>query len=257
MKWRIVVAVLASLAVPALAADAPTTRKTEKPVQFVPAAPSATPVQSEIAPSPTLGAPPPPGAVVLFDGKNLDAWAKKAGKDWLKEDGPAQWKLVEGGAMEVVPGTDCIITHQKFGDCHLHLEFRTLGTPTNSGVFFQDRYELNINETYGRTDGTPNGGWDNCTDKVMPRVRASRPPLEWQTFDVDFKAPRFDSSGKKIANARGTVLLNGIKIYDNQELDAPHGAAGRLGEAPTGPLMLQEHGMPLQFRNIWLVEVKN
>ena len=100
------------------------------------------------APSPTLGAAPPPGAVVLFDGKNLDAWAKKAGKEWLKEDGPAKWKLVEGDAMEVVPSSDCIITHQKFGDCHLHLEFRTLVSPTNSGVFFQDRYEVNINESY-------------------------------------------------------------------------------------------------------------
>src|SRR3954470_21630199 len=114
--------------------------------------------------SPTLGASPPQDAIVLFDGKNLDAWAKKAGKDWLKEDGPAKWKLVEGDAVEVVPGTDCIITHQKFGDCHLHLEFRTVTSPTNSGVFLQDRYEVNINESYGKTEGSGNGGLDNCTD---------------------------------------------------------------------------------------------
>src|SRR5437879_3963915 len=110
-------------------ASAQATRKSEKPVNFVPAKPQAVP--SDIKLSPTLGAAPPAGAVILFDGKNLDAWAKKAGKDWLKEDGPAQWKLVENGAVEVVPGSDCIITHQKFGDCHLHVEFRTLGTPTN------------------------------------------------------------------------------------------------------------------------------
>ena len=102
--------------------------------------------------SPTMGAKPPKNAIVLFDGSNLDAWAKKNGKDWLAEDGPAKWKLVEGGAVEVVPGADCLITHQKFGDCHLHAEFRTLGTPSNSGIFFQDRYELNINETYGQVD---------------------------------------------------------------------------------------------------------
>lgn len=207
--------------------------------------------------SPTLGASPPPGAVVLFDGHNLDAWAKKAGKEWLKEDGPAKWKIVDGGAMEVVPGSDCIITHQKFGDSHVHVEFRTLGYPTNSGVFLEDRYEANINETYGRYNQSPNAGFDNCTDGVKPRVPPSYPPLEWQTFDIDFRAPRFDAAGKKTENAKATVLFNGVKIYDNQELDLPHGAAARLGEAPTGPLMLQEHGMPLQFRNIWVVEKKD
>jgi hypothetical protein len=204
--------------------------------------------------SPTMGAKPPAGAVVLFDGKNLDAWAKKSGKDWLTEDGPAKWKLLDGGVMEVVPETDCLITHKKFGDCKVHVEFRTLGLPSNSGVFLEDRYELNINETYGRQDGTPNGGFDNCTDKAEPKVRPCFPPLAWQTFDIDFKAPRFDASGKKTSPATATVLFNGVKIYDHQELQLPHGAASRLGEAPTGPLMLQEHGMPVQFRNIWLVE---
>ncbi len=220
--------------------------------RFVPAKPGAQLVTPE---PPTLGAKPPAGAVVLFDGKNLDAWAKKAGKDWLKEDGPAKWKLVDGDAMEVVPASDCLISHQKFGDIHLHAEFRTLGAPTNSGIYFQNRYEVNINETFGLTAGTPNGGFDNCTPKgTGPGARASRAPLEWQTLDVDFTAPRFDVAGKKTAKPRATVRLNGVEIYHEQELDPPTGAAGRLGEAPTGPLMLQEHGMPVQFRNIWLVE---
>lgn len=224
----------------------------EKTVHFVPAAPGAHPATS--AP-PTLGAPPPAGAVVLFDGRNLDAWAKKAGKEWLKEDGPARWKLVAGGAVEVVPGTDCLLSRRRFGDCHLHLEFRTLGAPTNSGVYLQTRYEVNINETYGRTDGTPCGGLDNCTPKSAAlKTRASRPPLAWQTLDIDFRAPRFDAAGNKTAAARATVVLNGVTLYRDQELSPPTGAAGRLGEAPTGPLMLQEHGMPVQFRNIWLVE---
>src|SRR5258708_6997064 len=206
-------------------------------------------------PSPTLNAKPPKGAVILFDGSNLDAWAKKKGKDWLVEDGPAKWKILGGGILEVVPNSDCIITHQKFGDCKVHVEFRTLGAPSNSGVFLETRYEANINETYGRRDGTPNAGFDNCTPKsATPKIRASRPPLEWQTFDIDFRAPRFDAAGKKTQDARATVLFNGVKIYDQMELNVPTGAANRLGEAPTGPLMLQEHGMPVQFRNIWLVE---
>ena len=223
--------------------------------RFVLAKPGATPATPEPA---TLGAKPPAGAIVLFDGKNFDAWAKKAGKDWLKEDGPSKWKLVpfdglragEGGAMEVIPATDCLISHAKFGDIRLHAEFRTLGA-----IYFQTRYEVNINETFGATTGTANGGLDNCTPKgTAPRVRASRPPLVWQTLDVDFTAPRFDAAGTKTAKARATVLLNGVEIYHEQELDLPTGAAGRLGEAATGPLMLQEHGMPVQFRNIWVVE---
>jgi hypothetical protein len=200
---------------------------------------------------PTLGARPPVGAVVLFDGSSMDAFANKKGKDWLVEDGPAPWKMVDG-ALEVVPGTGGgIISHQKFGDCHVHAEFRTLGAPTNSGIYLQTRYEVNINETYGSLDGTPNGGLDNCTD-VKPRVRASRPPLVWQTLDIDFMAPRFDAAGKKTASARATVFLNGVTLYDQQELNPPKGAAGRLGEAATGPIMLQEHGMAVQFRNIWI-----
>lgn len=204
---------------------------------------------------PSLGAKPPPGAIVLFDGSNLEAWANKKGKEWLVEDGPAPWKIVSGGILEVVPGTGGgIITRRKFGDCHLHVEFRTLGAPSNSGVFLQTRYEININETYGKLDGTPNGGFDNCTSSAEPKIRACLPPLAWQTFDIDFIASRFDATGRKAAPAQATVLFNGVKIYDHQSLDKPHGAAGRLGEAATGPLMLQEHGMPVQFRNIWVVE---
>ena len=204
--------------------------------------------------SPTEGAKPPAGAIVLFDGSNLDAWAKKNGKDWMAEDGPAKWKILPDGVLEVVPETDCIITHKKFGDCHVHVEFRTLGKPSNSGVFLQNRYEANINETYANVTASPNAGFDNCTDNAKPKVRPCFPPLAWQTFDIDFTAPKFDAAGNKTASARATVLFNGVKVYDNQELDVPHGAASRLGEAATGPLMLQEHGMPVQFRNIWLVE---
>ena len=206
--------------------------------------------------SPTEGAKPPAGAVILFDGKNLDAWAKKSGKDWLTEDGPAKWKLVDGGAMEVVPDTDCLITHKKFRDCHLHvgLSHARIAEQQRRISAGPLRGEHQWKRPTAAWIGTSNGGFDNCTDKVEPRIRPCFPPLAWQTFDIDFTAPKFDAAGKKAADARATVLFNGVKIYDHQKLDLPHGAAARLGEAATGPLMLQEHGMPVQFRNIWLVE---
>ena len=204
--------------------------------------------------SATLGQAPPEGATVLFDGSNLDAWAKKDGADWLKQAGAAPWTLVDG-AVEVVPGSDGIITKQSFGDMHLHLEYRTQGSPTNSGILLEARYESNINETYGSYNKSPGGGFDNCTPATAKlQQRAARPPLAWQTLDIDFVAPRFDATNKKTASAKATVELNGVRIYDQMQLDPPTGAAQRLGEAATGPLMLQEHGMKLQFRNIWLTQ---
>jgi hypothetical protein len=203
--------------------------------------------------SPTMGAKPPKGAIVLFDGTNMDSWAKMAEKEWLKEDGPSQWHLVPGGAMESVPHAGNLISHKWFGDAKIHVEFRNLGGPTNSGVYTQDRYESNINEMYGRLDGNPNGQYDNSCP-VKPGIRASRPPLEWQTFDIDFRAPRFDAAGNRTAPARVTMLLNGTVLYKDQDLGPVILNAARLGEAPTGPIQLQEHGMPVQFRNIWVLE---
>jgi hypothetical protein len=204
---------------------------------------------------PMLGAKAPAGAVVLFDGSNMNAWAKMKEKDWLTEDGPSQWHLVPMNALEVVPRTGSLISHEAFGDAKIHVEFRTLGGPTNSGVYIQDRYEANINEVYGRLDGNPCAGFDNCTPAdAKPGIRASRPPLEWQTLDIDFHAPKFDEGGKRTAAPRVTMQFNGTTIYKDRELGPVTLNAARLGEAATGPIQLQEHGMPTQFRNIWVVE---
>jgi hypothetical protein len=204
---------------------------------------------------PTLGAKPPPGAMVLFDGTNLDAWARRDVKNWLKEDGAPRWDLLQGGVMEIVPNSGYLITHRSLKAYRLHLEFRTLGGPTNSGVYLETRYEANINEMYGRLDGNACTQFDNCTDKSSnPGIRCSRPPLEWQTMDIDFHPPAFDAAGHKTASARATVLFNGTPYYQDQPIGPPKLNAARLGEAPAGPLMLQEHGMPVQFRNIWVVE---
>ena len=104
--------------------------------------------------SPTLGAKPPAGATVFLDGSNLDAWAKKNGKDWLVENGPVPWKLLPDGTLEIVPTTESIITHKKFGDCHLHaLNFRTIGYPAARAPSSWRRVtRININETYGHID---------------------------------------------------------------------------------------------------------
>lgn len=204
---------------------------------------------------PSLGEKPPAGAIVLFDGTNMDAWAKKQDKEWLKEDGPSRWHLFAGGFMEVVPHADCLIRDKWFGDCKIHVEFRNVGGPTNCGVYIQDRYEANINEMYGRIDGNPCAGFDNCTpSSAKAGIRCSRPPLEWQTLDIDFRAPRFDASGNKTASPCATLLFNGTLLYDDRELGPVTLNAARLGEAPTVPIQLQEHGMPVQFRNIWVVD---
>jgi hypothetical protein len=206
---------------------------------------------------PSLGAKPPTGALALFDGASMSAWARMKEKDWLTEDGPARWSLIQGGVLEVVPYAGCLISHRQFGDCKIHVEFRNLGGPTNSGVYIQDRYESNINEMYGRLDGNPCAGFDNCTPPdAKPGIRCSRPPLEWQTLDIDFRAPRFDASGARGAAPRATVRFNGTLLYNDRELGPVILNAARLGEAPLGPIQLQEHGMPVQFRNIWVVETK-
>ena len=198
---------------------------------------------------PSLGAEPPEEAVVLFDGTGLEAWIHRDGQ-------PAGWKLREDGSMEVTRGN--ILTRRSFGDVRIHLEFRTPLMPEargqargNSGVYVQGRYEVQVLDSFGLEP--MDNGCGGVYRIAAPRVNASLPPLQWQTYEIIFRAPRFDSSGGKTANARITVRHNGQVIHLNRELPrlTPGGVSNEEGER--GPLLLQDHRDPVQYRNIWVL----
>ncbi|WP_148233527.1 family 16 glycoside hydrolase [Pseudopedobacter saltans] len=204
--------------------------------------------------SPTMGEKAPKGAVVLFNGKDLNAWSKAGEKEWIDGSGPADnWKILPEGILEAVPGAHSIMTKQKFGDIKLHLEFRLLGQVTNGGVYLMSRYEVNIKDAFGQP--APIAMGNISKPATNPSVNVAFPPFQWQTLDIDFQAPRFDATGtKKTANAKITVVHNGVTIYKDLELEEVKGSTGKLGEAGVGPVYLQEHGTAYQFRNIWLVD---
>jgi hypothetical protein len=195
----------------------------------------------------TLGDPPPPGAVVLFDGKSLDGWVKTDGKT------PAPWP-VEDGIMTVGKGKGSIMTQRKLGDMQLHLEFNVPYMPQargqargNSGVYLAGAYELQILDSYGLKPKSNDCG--AIYGQVAPSVNACKPPLQWQTYVVTFHKAEV-ADGKPVKKAWVTVVQNGIRIIDNAEISLSPGGTGTK-EGEDGPLMLQDHGNDVQFRNIW------
>jgi hypothetical protein len=190
--------------------------------------------------SPTLGQRPPENAVVLFDGTTADNF----------DNG----ELVEG---DLLGATNCA-SKKKLGDHRLHIEFRTPFMPKargqgrgNSGVYLQGRYECQVLDSFG-LEGKNNecGGIYSISE---PIVNMCLPPLSWQTYDIDFTAARYDADGKKTKNARATIKHNGVVIHDDLELT--HGTPGRHPEGPEpDAIFLQNHGNPVVFRNIWVVE---
>ena len=216
-------------------------------------------------PSPRLGAKPPAGAIVLFDGKNLDQWEAAVADDgvWvhrLSVPVERQWKLVNG-AMEVTPRGGSLITKRKFNDVKLHLEFRTPFMPEargqrrgNSGVFLQGRYEVQVLDSYGLKPAHDECGGIYSIEP--PILNMCAPPMQWQSYDITFRAPRFDSTGKNTQDARSIVFLNGVKVQDNTKVPKPAPAALNRNVTEPAGIMLQNHGNPAQFRNIWLVELR-
>jgi hypothetical protein len=196
---------------------------------------------------------PPSDAIVLFDGTDTNRWVGRDGAE-------VQWK-VENGYMEVVPRTGSITTKDQFGDCHLHIEWASPAVVKgssqgrgNSGVFLMGKYEIQVLDSYDNityADGH-NGA---IYGQYPPLVNVCRGPGEWQTYDIFFVAPRFEGD-ELVSPAYITVVHNGVLIHHHQEIQGPTGhktvASYDSPHGPTGPIMLQDHGDLVRFRNIWV-----
>ncbi len=203
--------------------------------------------------TPGKGTLPPSDAIVLFDGKNTQAWETEKGE-------VIGWKVADG-AMTVVKGTGGIHTKQAFADCQLHVEWKSPTPPVgegqgrgNSGIFLMSTYELQVLDSYeSRTYS--NGQAASIYKQYIPLVNACLAPGEWQVYDIIFTAPRFGESGRMVVPASVTVLHNGILVQNHVNLLGPTEYIGlplyKAGEAKM-PIMLQDHGDPVSYRNIWI-----
>jgi hypothetical protein len=199
---------------------------------------------------------PPSDAVVLFDGKDLSQWVSLDGS-------PAKW-IVKDGHLECVKDSGYIRSLQAFGDCQLHVEWaaplpaqgKSQGRG-NSGVFLMGIYEVQVLDSYGN-ETYPDGQACAIYCQSPPLVNPSRPPGQWQTYDVIFTRPRFDDQGKLLAPARMTILYNGLLVQHDVALTGPTGWLKRRpysAHPDKLPISLQDHGNPVLFRNIWVREL--
>jgi hypothetical protein len=213
-----------------------------------------------VDPGPFAGSPRPPAdAVVLFDGTSLDGW--RSADDPAR---PARWRIADG-AMEVVPGAGAIATAAAFGDVQLHIEWRSPDPPAgegqdrgNSGVFLMGRYEVQVLDSY-RSATYADGQAAALYGQFPPLVNASRPPGEWQTYDIVFRRPRFDANGALAEPARMTVLHNGVLVHDHVALEGATRHMERAtyeAHADRLPISLQDHGARVRFRNVWVRDLE-
>jgi hypothetical protein len=208
--------------------------------------------------APALPVPPPADAIVLFDGSSLSKWEDGKG-------GPAKWKLIPGGAMEVAAGTGGIQTRDGFGDVQLHVEWMAPNPPKgkdqdrgNSGVFLMGKFEVQVLDSYENVTYA-DGQAASIYGQYPPLVNVSRKPGEWQSYDIVFHRPRFDASGKLTKPARFTVLHNGVLVQDDVEPVGPTANGSRppyVAGPDRLPIGLQDHGHPVRFRNIWVRDLE-
>lgn len=198
----------------------------------------------------------PSDAIVLFDGTDMLNWRAMDG-------GPAKW-IVKSDYMESVRGAGYVRTLQGFGDCQLHVEFMTPTPPAgssqgrgNSGVFLMGVYEVQVLDSYDNVTYA-DGQCSAIYGQYPPQVNACRKPGEWQTYDIIFKAPKFDDVGDLVKPAVITVLQNGILTQDHVEIKGPTNWCSRSPYAQHPgklPLSFQDHGNPVRYRNVWVREL--
>ncbi len=256
MKRYILLATMACAAFVAKAQDKPKPQDTE----------FYTPVPPVVTPG-AVNSNAPSDAIVLFDGKNLDQWISN--KD---EGGPAKWKVADG-IMTVDKSTGGIKTKRSFTNYQLHIEWRIPANITgegqargNSGVFLASigkgdaGYELQVLDSYNNKTYT-NGQAGSIYKQSPPLANPNRKPGEWQTYDVIWTAPTFNTDGSLKTAARVTVLFNGVLVQNNYELTGPTLYIGKPAYTQAhgaSPIMLQSHGdksEPISFRNIWVREL--
>ena len=189
----------------------------------------------------------------LTHGKSLDGWQHQSGKD-------AQWKL-SGDAMQVTRGNGNLVSKAQLdGDFLLHVEFKVPVTPEtngwqnrgNSGVYVQGRYEVQVLDSLGLE--LKSGDCGGIYGKHIASVNACKPAGEWQSYDIEFRSPRLDADGKKTEHVRMTVWHNGLMIHDDVEVDGTTTAAMAGDEPGVGPILLQDHGHSVEYRNIWALK---
>ncbi len=207
----------------------------------------------------------PSDAVVLFDGTaaSMANWTDTKGA-------PSKWAINENdGYMESVKDAGYIQTKNEFGSCQLHVEFATPSKVEgssqgrgNSGVFLQGQYEVQVLDSYDNKTYS-DGQCSALYGRVVPLANACRKPGEWQTYDIVYHRPTFDKDGNVTRRATFTVFQNGVLVQDHEELTGgtgwrgPHAISDYEPHGDKGPIMLQDHGNPVRYRNIWVRELKD
>ena len=211
------------------------------------------PVPPKVAARAVVVSPPADAIILLGEDGNT--------KEWIDEDtgGPVEW-TVEGGVMTVKPGTGTIRTRQNFDDVQLHIEWRSPIEPDkagqgrgNSGVFFQERYEVQVLESHG-SDTYTNGQAASIYKESPPLVNATAPMGEWNSYDIIFTAPVFNKDGMMVRPAYFTVFHNGVLVQNHWEVKGTTAYIGvhKYTAHPTGPITLQDHSNAVSYRNIWV-----